>query len=526
VRLGSTGVLAALAVLVLHAQDQTTGLAGSIIGSWEAVVPDANLTLTNSQTAAELKSTSDKAGEYTFSKIAPGRYDLLVRVTGFKPYARHNLQLKPDPASDGPPRLDVRLIREKEEPLAAIKDLETQAAAKRGDHIAHFTLGRAYFAKGDLENAFKQFQETLKLQPDYRAAKLAEAQVAMRAGATANALQILLDMLNLKPYDGPAILGASAAYQQLGRSDDAAGLLDRFLKNNPFDTDALIHSATVSLLQKHYPEAETAYRRAYDLDPSDPRGLTGMAEVHFAKNEPDKALQTIASEAEKYPQRTDLRRALGAIEIRVNEYDKAIADFQSILDKYKDAPLEQADLYDGIGRAYQGKGDFVRSLENLKKATLLSPDNATYQSTLAGAYDSAGKPKEALECYRQAMKLDPQNAYVMNNAAYFLAKTGGDMDDALRLVQAARRQLPNSDEVQDTLGWVYLKMNLVDSSCQVFQDLIEKVGTNPTFRYHYALALSQKGDKAAALEQLDLALKNKPAKDEETQIKDLIKKLS
>jgi tetratricopeptide (TPR) repeat protein len=234
----------------------------------------------------------------------------------------------------------------------------------------------------------------------------------------------------------------------------------------------------------------------------------------------------MAAEVEKNPERTELRKELGLIEYRAKRFDKAIADLSSLLEKYKDSPKVQADLYAGIGECYQGKGDFPPAIENLKKATQLAPDSAPYFNVLASIYDAAGKTKEALTAYKAALKLDPQNALMMNNAAYLMAKSGGDLDEALRMVQVARRQLPDVAEILDTLGWIYLKKDLVSSACQVFQDLIEKAGNNPTYRYHYALALAKKGDKKAALEQLDLALKNQPAKAEEEQIRVLMKTLS
>jgi len=88
----------------------------------------------------------------------------------------------------------------------------------------------------------------------------------------------------------------------------------------------------------------------------------------------------------------------------------------------------------------------------------------------------------------------------MNNAAYTLVKVVGNTDEALRLVQMARRQLPESAEILDTLGWIYLKKDMVDSASQIFEDLIQKEPSNPSFHYHYGAALAQKGDKAAAAE--------------------------
>lgn len=43
---------------------------------------------------------------------------------------------------------------------------------------------------------------------------------------------------------------------------------------------------------------------------------------------------------------------------------------------------------------------------------------------------------------------------------------------------------------------VYLKENLGDSAVQVFGGLVQRFPDNTTFRYHYGLSLSQKGQRA------------------------------
>jgi len=45
----------------------------------------------------------------------------------------------------------------------------------------------------------------------------------------------------------------------------------------------------------------------------------------------------------------------------------------------------------GWEKAYRAKDDLPRSIENLKKATQLAPDNSAYFNSLAGAYDHSGK---------------------------------------------------------------------------------------------------------------------------------------
>ena len=106
-----------------------------------------------------------------------------------------------------------------------------------------------------------------------------------------------------------------------------------------------------------------------------------------------------------------------------------------------------------------------------------------------------------------------------------LAETGGDLDDALTKAQRAKQLLPSLFEISDTLGWIYLKKNLADNAIEIFKDLVSKQPSHSTYRYHLAMAYSQKGDKTKALEQLREALKYTPAREEKDKIQQLITRL-
>jgi hypothetical protein len=52
---------------------------------------------------------------------------------------------------------------------------------------------------------------------------------------------------------------------------------------------------------------------------------------------------------------------------------------------------------------------------------------------------------------------------------------------------------------------------LDDSAMQVFTGLTQRFPDNPVFRYHYALTLTQKGQKAKAKTELEVALSKSPS---------------
>jgi tetratricopeptide (TPR) repeat protein len=64
----------------------------------------------------------------------------------------------------------------------AIPWLQKAITAKRYDnyHFAHYNLGRAYMASDLLNKARLEFEEALRIHPDYRMARLALAQIRIR----------------------------------------------------------------------------------------------------------------------------------------------------------------------------------------------------------------------------------------------------------------------------------------------------------------------------------------------------------
>ena len=93
------------------------------------------------------------------------------------------------------------------------------------------------------------------------------------------------------------------------------------------------------------------------------------------------------------------------------------------------------------------------------------------------------------------------------------------------MAQKAKQQAPNSPEVADTLGWIYIKKNLPDEALRILNEIVKKSPENPIFRMHLAQAMFQKGDRPGARTELSKALRNSPTKLVEQQIRGLLQKI-
>ena len=147
-----------------------------------------------------------------------------------------------------------------------------------------------------------------------------------------------------------------------------------------------------------------------------------------------------------------------------------------------------------------------------KKRRKLEPQNSQVSQQLA-YLEIGGNEKAAIADYRHQLAIAPDDPAAMNNLALLLADTGGNLDEALDLVNKARQKVPTNPSFTDTLAWIYVKKNMNDTAVSVLSDLAKKYPHMAEFRYHLGVALLQKGDKQKAKAELEAGLSQEPPKD-------------
>ena len=433
--------------------------------------------------------------------------------------------LKDDPNDNDARGLSATFMLDRGDVTKALTELQAVVTRAPDNPVARYNLGRAHAAMGEYEQARQQFQKAIELRPDYVMARLALAQLQVTRSEFDAALKTAEAVLAIDSGNVNARLIESAALMGQRKFADSRKLLDGMIKSAPDSPDVLFQLGVVNLAEGKHKEAEDAFHRAYQLNPANSRGLMGMVETNMAENKPDAAIALLQAESAKAPNRIDLLVALGNTEVRAGKFDSAIQTFQKVLPMVDKNDKAQGDIYLRIGETYRRKGDLTNAVQALQKARQTMPSNVTVLSTLALTLDGAGRRKEARQVYEATLKIQPDNAVVLNNLAFLLAESGGDLDDALTKAQRAKQLLPNLFEISDTLGWIYLKKNQPDQAIEIFKDLVGKQPTHATYRYHLGMAYSQKGDKTRAIEQLKEALKDNPNTEDKGKIQDLIRRL-
>lgn len=414
-----------------------------------------------------------------------------------------------------PSDLDARAMRaalilqggKREQLQSAVDELQSIVTKRPNNAVVRYNLGRALLAKQELEQARLQFMEAIRIYPAYLPPRIALAQLYLFRGEYATALKTADEILQIDANSMTARLVRTSALIGAGETKSARAELEKMVAGSGDTRDAIFQLAMLDLRENNMKQAAAGFTRLSRLNPPDLRGQLGLAQVELVRGDAGAALKILEAEMQKNPERRELRLAHANTAVRAGKYDVAVAEYQRLIAEQP----KNVDLYMRLGQTYRRMQKYDEAGKIFEKARAMNPDQAGPLLELALISEEAGRPDEATPLYERVLKLYPDNAPALNNMAYRMAEKGTDLDLALTYAQRARKLVPPSspisDEVADTLGWIYIKKNLQDNAIEIFRDLLNRHPGNATWRYHLAMALYQKGDKAAARKECATALK-------------------
>ncbi len=116
----------------------------------------------------------------------------------------------------------------------------------------------------------------------------------------------------------------------------------------------------------------------------------------------------------KFPKTSSGKLAVlyqGNIDLRLGEFDQAIQAYESFLQKGGKERLYRSFAMEGLGYSYEGKKDYEKAINAYQKEIELGENFqlANAYLGLGRCYEKLGKAKEALENYRNFMKVSQKS---------------------------------------------------------------------------------------------------------------------
>jgi Flp pilus assembly protein TadD len=269
--------------------------------------------------------------------------------------------------------------------------------------------------------------------------------------------------------------------------------------------DVHVQAGLLALVRNDEAGARAAFEKALALDPLLLEPLAGLAALDLAHRQGERARARFEERLKKTPD--DSRALVGAAKVWVATGDDAKAE--EFLRRAIEADTSTVEAYSLLGRVYVSQGKLNQALAEFDKLAARQP-NAVGPPTMAALILQAqGNQAEARQRYERLVEANPRAAVACNNLAWMYVSRGEQLERALQLAQAAKAELPDEPEVNDTLAFVYLKRQIPSLAIPLLRLALQKDSRNPAFHYHLGLAYSQTGDKAAARQALEQALRLK-----------------
>jgi tetratricopeptide (TPR) repeat protein len=264
------------------------------------------------------------------------------------------------------------------------------------------------------------------------------------------------------------------------------------------------------------------------------RGFVGLQTIKLAQGKHDQAIQAMQDLVQKNPNNIMLRYQLagfetagGAQEAKTNP-DRAKQLFQQAADNYKailKTSANSADVWLRLGALQRQLGQNDAALASFEQAANADPHSAEAFLNKGMLLDYMGKKKEAADAYNRTLGIDPQNTLALNNLAMMNAEENTNLDQAMTYAERAKSRVPNSPDISDTLGFVYYQKNLNSEALRIFKQNVQDYPKNPIFRLHLAMALLKQGDKQAARDEAEKALKESSQPTDQEKIRSFVSRI-
>jgi tetratricopeptide (TPR) repeat protein len=314
--------------------------------------------------------------------------------------------------------------------------------------------GRLLLSEGRFTEALARFDTALQYDPTSVDAIANDAEAKIGLERLADAKQQLLDAKQKFPKSIPILLLLGKVEQNLGNKDAAeADLRSALAFVDPTRLDAVLPYVALSELLSARGRLTDASAVLEDARKKLPASATldrAFGEVAEAQGQYDTAITDYRSALEKDPKDVATHFHLAVALRRVRKFDLAATELDSVAAVDKDYPglsLER-------GLLYEEAGDIEKAIDQFKSALAKAPDDPDLQLRVGSAYVAIGRPDDALPMLRKVMRSRPTSAeanHYIGRALMLKGRT--EQVDALRYLQKAVDLDPNRAEYHVYLAW-------------------------------------------------------------------------
>ena len=427
--------------------------------------------------------------------------------------------------------------------------------AKTDSPAAHYFLGRLLRARGDREEALKELDRALEMDPDlgearfergilrvqeYLALKTVAFQTALALRGELAAPPAAAELEEANPEltgikdkareDLSAKVGRSSYFREVdgifgkaqlarvtGDRKEASRLFKRVLQMEPSYVSALVSLTDIATERAEFAEAVDLATRAITLHRGLGPAYLSRSDAHLQRaraNPVEPATPRWLEAALKDAQDAlamgedtsfahytlgNAQRLMGDIERALESYTKAL-----------ETDPRSANILSNRGAMHAELGNHQAAAADFRKALESNPNLPEARTNLGISLMDAGDLQGALKEHDFALKLNPNLAYVYVNRSHVLIRKG-EFDRAKEDLEKALELQPGTSQAHYNLGVIYTRLKKFDDALREYDEAIRLKGNRADYYANRGHAKSSLGDLDGAIRDATEAIKLQPA---------------
>ena len=415
--------------------------------------------------------------------------------------------LAQDPLSHDALFQDGVLSRTKGDAAKAIGEFEYLSNTYRQNAQVRYQLALAYLlsaqnatnpvnSRNAVDAADTRLNEAIALDARFDQAILLLADLKIRKGIPAAAVDLLAPLVKERPQIAQAHYLLASAYLALQKRNDALAVYRQMTELFPTDPQPPFLVGSILSAQGQQAEARKAFERSIEISPDYLPPIERLVDLNLAEKQYATALAGAEKQIDKNPKLAQAWGLRGKIYLAQRDFTHAEADLLKAVDL--DPNLEPAYLL--LAQLYVASN---RQQEAIAKLNAFLEKNKTVPAMI-----QLGLIQEQLKNFAAARDayeaVAPNSPLALNNLAVLYSTQLGQLDKAYDLAQKAKEAIPNEPSIADTLGWIMFKKGNYGNALRLLQESAAKLPDLPEAQFHVGMAHYMLGEEEPAR----LALQN------------------
>lgn len=147
-----------------------------------------------------------------------------------------------------------------------------------------------------------------------------------------------------------------------------------------------------------------------------------------------------------------------SIEAKTEDFNQMIQTSEKALEYFFEQPI--LFYFNGIANLQlKNYNQAIKSFHNGSELAIDEPElMGQFLVLLADTYHKVDNHEKSYYHYEEALALNPENAYALNNYSYYMSVRNQDLDKALTMSAKSLELEPDNASFQDTFGWIKYKL--------------------------------------------------------------------